>query len=726
MTNERQLLRHLRLMSHKLNYLQAHFPRVKRLCLEAPENKCTEDGVNRVVEKVTDEFGTMKVKLVVGSELFVKSQAEVDMVIQNGRHIQETEPFIEKIEQKEKKKRKRKEEEVKTKEKARERDRKSKKRRRSRSAEKKKDKNKKKHQRQSSSSSSSSGSPSPKTKSKEKKNMKKSKRSKSRSLSPKKKSYKKDRSQITVPKPASPQPNKNKSNDLLPKKLITPPKSQQREKSYSSSPSPIPKKSSAKTPPITTPTSLKQARTRQPSQKKIEDRVRKFQKEENSMLRELEVEKSRYYERPSSHPSYQAEWVTFWRRQQQEAAVTNVSGEEQKKMVEAKWMVYWKNFFDTSHEAKMQERRQRLMALNMVTAKDIEEVRLREVQVEGGKGQADVITLDSSEDEMDTVRSHIVSPCDSGVVSPSSELRKSRSRRSTSRGQRPGVAVAAEDATLLATLRLLASLDTAGCLGDGLTTKLGQLQEDALTLEGQSWGSSEGLVRERQCSSLLDQARERLAQRLEQGRVGPGHREAARLALANLQVLLARRGVEREEVLEIDAVGGEEAAIRRRVEQEVAAAGRRVSTRELEALVEAEVVRARLCLPSTPVATPAIPGLYSAYPPPIDWAALTTIFPNMTQPQPRQDLLASPTFAPTEVAAPSTSTAPTLAPHTTRMPDIKAEAIDELTEAEVVQLVRNFKQLDKEDQKELIAYMKKLEKSNPERVNRLKMELHLR
>ena len=34
--------------------------------------------------------------------------------------------------------------------------------------------------------------------------------------------------------------------------------------------------------------------------------------------------------------------------------------------------------------------------------------------------------------------------------------------------------------------------------------KLGQLQEAALTLEGSQFGSSEGLVRERDCSSFLD------------------------------------------------------------------------------------------------------------------------------------------------------------------------------------------------------------------------------
>ena len=116
--------------------------------------------------------------------------------------------------------------------------------------------------------------------------------------------------------------------------------------------------------------------------------------------------------------------------------------------------------------------------------------------------------------------------------------------------------------------------------------KLGQLQEAALTLEGSQFGSSEGLVRERDCSSFLDtvrltnlcilisssylQARERLALRIVQGRIGPGQKQAARLALDNLEVLLRKFGVEREEVLEVDSIGVEEAAIRKRVELQLA------------------------------------------------------------------------------------------------------------------------------------------------------------
>lgn len=76
-----------------------------------------------------------------------------------------------------------------------------------------------------------------------------------------------------------------------------------------------------------------------------------------------------------------------------------------------------------------------------------------------------------------------------------------------------------------------------------------------------------------------------MASRIDQGRIGPGQKPTARLALENLRVLLGRVGLEeREEVLEVDTVGGAEAAIRRKVELELAAAGRKVSLVTLESI----------------------------------------------------------------------------------------------------------------------------------------------
>ena len=136
--------------------------------------------------------------------------------------------------------------------------------------------------------------------------------------------------------------------------------------------------------------------------------------------------------------------------------------------------------------------------------------------------------------------------------------------------------------------------------------------------------------------------------RIDQGRIGPGQKPAARLALENLRVLLGRVGLEREEVLEVDTVGSEEAAIRQKVERELAAAGKQVSAQDLAALIEAERVRARLSLGAgqgtvfnQPSGANVSANLFSVYPTnqqqgrpglqsSIDWAAVN----NMFNPQP--------------------------------------------------------------------------------------------
>ena len=383
-------------------------------------------------------------------------------------------------------------------------------------------------------------------------------------------------------------------------------------------------------------------------------------------------------------------------------------------MVETKWVLHWKDFFDRLHEKKMQERRVVLLARHGVTASDIETYMLDKAK------EAEVITLESSEEE-----ERVVSPWEEqkagGARNRDPKLRRSSSI-SAPRVPR------SEDVSVLATLRLLSSLDAGGCLGSGLSSRLDQLKETALGLEAGAWGSSEALVTARECSSLLDQARERLAGRLELSKVGAGHREAARIALDNIGVLLGRVGVQREEVLEIEEEGREEAAIRRRLQEELSTRGAVVTPRELSALVEAELVRARLSLaPALPDAAITASNLFSVYratppqPAIIDWAAVSNIVSSLPHPQSQEPQPS--TSAGSSKNTASSSSGRKKSPD--RVPDIKTEELDALTEVEVVQLVRNFRSLDKEDQKELIAYMKKLEESDPDRVQKLRRELYL-
>ena len=51
------------------------------------------------------------------------------------------------------------------------------------------------------------------------------------------------------------------------------------------------------------------------------------------------------------------------------------------------------------------------------------------------------------------------------------------------------------------------------------------------------------------------------------------------------------------------------------------------------------------------------------------------------------------------------------------------ETYDLLTEVEVVQLIKNFKDLEEEERKDFLGYMKRLENINPEKVKRLKRKV---
>ena len=106
---------------------------------------------------------------------------------------------------------------------------------------------------------------------------------------------------------------------------------------------------------------------------------------------------------------------------------------------QAKWVTHWKDFFDKSHESKMQERRKSLMALNRITIAEIEEVMLKQ------KPADEVITLDDSSDEDNGNRD---------VADGQNNKRKNVSKSDDT------MKSSSVDASLLSTLRLLASLDT--------------------------------------------------------------------------------------------------------------------------------------------------------------------------------------------------------------------------------------------------------------------------
>ena len=53
----------------KWGFILMKVVQVKRLTLEEPENKCTEEGVDRVISRIERSFGHLKVKMVTSSIL---------------------------------------------------------------------------------------------------------------------------------------------------------------------------------------------------------------------------------------------------------------------------------------------------------------------------------------------------------------------------------------------------------------------------------------------------------------------------------------------------------------------------------------------------------------------------------------------------------------------------------------------------------------------------------
>ena len=54
----------------KLGYIKMKIVQVKRLTLEEPENKCTEEGVDRVISRIERSFGHLKVRTMKEAYIF--------------------------------------------------------------------------------------------------------------------------------------------------------------------------------------------------------------------------------------------------------------------------------------------------------------------------------------------------------------------------------------------------------------------------------------------------------------------------------------------------------------------------------------------------------------------------------------------------------------------------------------------------------------------------------
>ena len=60
---------------------------MKRLTLEEPENKCTEEGVDRVISRIERSFGHMKVDMMYVVRKNLKTMAKREKYLLGSTHL---------------------------------------------------------------------------------------------------------------------------------------------------------------------------------------------------------------------------------------------------------------------------------------------------------------------------------------------------------------------------------------------------------------------------------------------------------------------------------------------------------------------------------------------------------------------------------------------------------------------------------------------------------------
>lgn len=856
---------HLTLASHKLNYLLKHFKTLKEEKLEPPKNVPTIEGIDKIVEKIERYFGRLKIHLVIGQNIFFINLEKIDKYINDGRHFEENVEFLDLILKKRKpmqsgkttmypspERRNRttsveKEKNIgKDKDRNSSKKRESKKRERSRSRSRTKNKMNEIQRKHGSRSRSKSKEYSSRDKKKKlsktsdndfsRKGVKDRRysRSKSRSRHP---STAKDRRRsqrsrsktyeytcnptsvkIEMEKSSTAGHEMKRSSNEDSTKYSRSKSPNQNYKEYEKQKHTIRKsksKSRSKVDVTNSVSSLSDKNENGRNQKSKGKQILSFLEEEVIMLKEMEQEKTLYYDTPSKHPLYESEWGKFWKKKFDElkAKGIDINGHN----LTPEWIVEWRNFFDGEHAKKKSREREILLKKWDLESKDIEWFNSNNKTIK--EKVPEVISLSDSDDDCEVVRS--ASPWEKNTPPPPVKSRPStskmsvveterdpRRRKSGSKGgkdisPKPKVKVSTDDASILDTLRFLKNLETANLLGN-LGQKVDELMETALGLEKDEYGSSQLLVDQNECHTFMDQAREMINHKLGAGLVPDRKKPVCRLTINNISILLRQSTCQENEILEIDnstpskpdtsksampetAIPIDDAKIIKlkiaeTISNELLSSGTQLLNQdEFNSLVEAEYVRIKHHLPSRSQDQDSLSKslqstfnistentswtesdqsgssdqqLFSAY-----TLSNTSANNHFARPPPS---LPSPQFPrpphfprpPPNLARPQFSIPP---PHMpiSQPPSIdwnsliniissvkkkeeqqtnivvenapvktEADPYDLLTEDEIVQLLKNFKELEEGEKKDFLGYMKKLENINPDKVKRLKTKMH--
>ena len=303
----------------------------------------------------------------------------------------------------------------------------------------------------------------------------------------------------------------------------------------------------------------------------------------------------------------------------------------------------------------------------------------------------------------------------------------------------------------------------------------------------EEFGASMKMVHDPAFSKLMDSSRETLQMKMTSGQIEGKHMQVARICIDNITILMQQSNCDRDEVLAVASADAgpkavlapsemdpREHAIRQAIAQTIAADfakdGREISGGELAQLVDVEYRRVSAQFDLSSVEVPAVAqpaGTGSSWHRPADASETRPISRlSKSNSSPIADsgsdieahVIRSNPAASSSAAGASSASLGALTgidwsklqsavktieqvsqpemerPRETfssrsrvleeETDNLDLSDYDDLTVEDLTALFKNFKKLDRENQKNLVEYMKKIERTDPAKVNELKRHIH--
>eukprot|EP00094_Tigriopus_californicus_P013094 TCALIF_12663-PA protein Name:"Protein of unknown function" AED:0.36 eAED:0.36 QI:0/0.66/0.42/1/1/1/7/0/908 len=496
-------------------------------------------------------------------------------------------------------------------------------------------------------------------------------------------------------------------------------------------------------------------RTGKPFSSEFFDTKHQQIKEFHQALKEVTLkhglEKDHFIEHASVHPDYTRRWNRFYRDKQREHQSITIHMD----YIKDEWVLEWRRFVVSEYERLVKEDRNRLMNKFRLFHSDLKEY---EDFQQLGDAQSDQKEKSFKIPPITDVNQ--VGPIDAQEIGTRAKSTISShpdfANRFTSEKSSTMIEV-----SVISTLRLLSALESLlDYLGPEINVSLGK----ANNLEvNAGYGSSASMINDKSFFTLINSAREKLESKMAKNAINQQQLKVSSICIDNIRALTEQSICKKPDIVEkptrpdnptpstsselvldskYDAL---KEAITNTVIEEYRKLGREISGPQLTSIVEIQYERIRGQIRnSSPAPMPAPIPTQTDLPDPSPSVGPSKPF-SPPNPQPLfqgyasepinlkpkllqvnwnalQSALLTATSLPPEPAV-QVSEQPNGTPHEMEPTEDDTD-FDDLTLEDLTSLFKNFNDLDEENQKNLLEYMKRIEKSNPSKVTELKRHIH--